>query len=341
MAAAMLKDLCKRLLYAGGLLGLHHRIRNAGTLTVVMFHRTLDPADPRWRSCDPDYTVSVDVLRRSLAFFRRHYHVVSLQQVLEARRGAAPLPPRALLITFDDGWADNADFALPELQRAGLPALMFVVADAVGRRQPFFQEQVIAAWRGGRLRAAALAEALAGHGIAGLPREETVEALRAALAALERLDPAVRAALLAPHAGALDDGLRHMVEVADLHRLQQGGVALGLHGKTHTPMTRAADLDAELAGARAALAGRLGQAGAESMSFPHGLYDDAIAARARAAGYELVFTSVPVLNPARPGVGWLLGRTGFDTDTVVDRRGRFRPDLLALYLFRAPVRAVA
>jgi len=327
--------------YACGLLGLYHRIRNAPSLTVVMFHRTLDPADPRWRSCDPDYTISVDVLRRSLDFFRKHYNVVSLQQVLEARRGAAALPPRALLITFDDGWADNAEFALPELQRAGLPGLMFVVADAVGRRQPFFQEQIIAAWRHGKVRVAQLAQALAAQGAGSLSQQETVEALRGVLLVLERLDPAARSTLLAPYADVLDDGLRHMVEVEDLHNLERGGVALGLHGKTHTPMTRAPDLDAELAGARTLLAERMGAAAAVSMSFPHGMYDAAIAASARDAGYELVFTSDPVLNPVHGRIGWLLGRTGFDTDTVVDPRGRFRPDLLALSLFRAPLRAVS
>ena len=57
---------------------------------------------------------------------------------------------------------------------------------------------------------------------------------------------------------------------------------------------------------------------------------------ARDAGYELVFTSVPALNPVRPAVGWLLGRTGFEASTVRDAKGRFRPDWLALYLFRKP-----
>ena len=110
-----MKDFSKKLLYASGLLGLYHRLRNAGSLTVVMFHRTLSPEDPRWRTCDPDYTLSTAYLSQSLAFFKRHYNVVSLQQVLEARRTGAALPARALLITFDDGWSDNADYALPEL----------------------------------------------------------------------------------------------------------------------------------------------------------------------------------------------------------------------------------
>ncbi len=134
-----------------------------------------------------------------------------------------------------------------------------------------------------------------------------------------------------------------MVTVEELHRLAAGGMALGLHGKTHAPMKHAADLDAELSGARAALARQLGQPApnAESMSFPHGSFDDAIAQRARDAGYELIFTSVPVLNPVAGGVGWLLGRTGFETDAVVDARGRFRPDWLALYLFRKPAQRLA
>lgn len=339
-----MKDLSKKLLYASGLLDLYHRLRNAGSLTVVMFHRTLSPQDPRWRTCDPDYTLSTAHLSQSLAFFKRHYHVVSLQQVLEARRTGAALPARALLITFDDGWADNADYALPELQRAGLPGLMFVVADAVGTQQPFFQERLISAWRRGLLRVEELARAMApALAEAWTPQDESMASLRNAIARLEKLDAQRRSEVLAPYLDALDDRLRHMVDADELHKLQAGGIALGLHGKTHTPMTLATDVDAELGGARAELARHLGQplAGAESMSFPHGAHTPEIAERARQAGYELVFTSVPVLNPVAPRPGWLLGRTGFETDTVVDAKGRFRPDWLALYLFRRQTRRLA
>lgn len=346
----MLPELARRLLYVSGVLGLYHRVRNADTLTVAMFHRVLDPDDRRWQSCDPDYTLSTELLAQSLRFFKRHYHVVSLPELLAARRGEAPLPPRALLVTFDDGWADNAEFALPELQRAGLPALLFVVADAVGQRQPFFQEQLVAAWRRGALDVSELAlsmqlQTTSADGLAGL---------RVLIAQLECLDPVARDAILARFADVLDDGARHMVDVPDLQRLQCGGVALGLHGKTHAPLTAVPDLDAELAGAREALAGVMNDSAdkngggdgdapvGESMSFPHGAYDDAIARRAHESGYELVFTSIPVLNPVGPsGTGWLLGRTGFEASTVVDSRGRFRPERLALYLFRRERRRLA
>ena len=192
----MLKDVSRKLLYTSGLLGLYHRLRNADSLTVVMFHRTLSPDDPRWASCDPDYTLSTERLEQSLAFFRRHYNVVSLEQVLASRRTGAALPPRALLITFDDGWADNADYALPALRRAGLPALLFVVADAVGTRQPFFQERLIAAWRRGALSVDELVAALPEDQLPAAGVDESIASLRKVIARLEALDAGTRARVL-------------------------------------------------------------------------------------------------------------------------------------------------
>ena len=127
----MAGDLVKRALYRSGLLGLYHRLRNRRALTVIMFHRVLTQEDPRWASCDPDYTLDAGLFERCLYFFRRHYNVVSVDQVMVARRDGTPLPDRPLLITFDDGWADNHAHALPRLRAAGLPALLFTVADVV------------------------------------------------------------------------------------------------------------------------------------------------------------------------------------------------------------------
>lgn len=334
-----MSDLVKKSLYGSGLLGLYHRFRNRRSLTVIMFHRVLDPRDPRWTSCDPDYTLETRLFDRCLAFFRRHYNIVSTDDVLAARNEDRALPPRALLITFDDGWSDNVDFALPRLRAAGMPALLFVVADVIGRRLPFFQECIVGAWRLGRIKAADLLAA-AGKGTAKSANGD--RELRAAIAALEELDDDARKAALVPFAADLDDGHRHMVNVEELGDLERGGVTIGLHGKTHTPMTRANDLDAELGGARAEIAARLAAATAPvTMSFPHGRYTPAIAERAREAGYQLVFTSDPTLNPVDTRPDWLLGRVGFEQAGIVDDAGRFRADKLALLLFRKPQRRLA
>ncbi|MDZ5443009.1 polysaccharide deacetylase family protein [Micromonospora sp. 4G57] len=51
-------------------------------------------------------------------------------------RGLAPLPPRPVLITFDDGFPDLAEVALPVLRRHGLMATAYVIAARVGVAPP-------------------------------------------------------------------------------------------------------------------------------------------------------------------------------------------------------------
>lgn len=330
----------QRALYRSGALDAYHRRRNRDRLTVIMFHRVLAPSDPRWATADPEYSLRDDLFADCLAFFKRHYHVVALDDVLAARAGGPALPERPLLITFDDGWSDNEEFALGHLRRAGLPSLMFVVADVVGRREPFYQERLVGAWRAGRLdapRAAALWRDTGGDP-ARTPTfggRDDLEPLRAVITRVEQLAPAERERLMAALAPVLDDGVRYMVTGDQLRNLAGHFVAIGAHGKSHTPLTKATDLGAELGGARTALAGHVGVA-PSTMSCPHGAHDARIVAAAHAAGYRLVFTSVPELPP-RAGAGdAVLGRVGFTDETITDGAGRFAPERLALHLFRKP-----
>lgn len=319
----MLASAAKKLSYRTGLLGAYHRKRNRRTLTAVMFHRVMARTDPKWAGANAPYTLESGLFGECLDFFQRHYNVVSLEQVLDAREGRGRLPDRALLLTFDDGWADNAEHALPALQARGMPALMFVVADAVGKRLPFWQEQLQSAMQRGCSVPAPFRD------------------WQGALDGLSTMDAHEREAWLDAHRALLDDGCRHMVDGADLVALQRGQVALGTHGKTHVRMQEAVDLDAELGGANTLLRQHLAEAGGTApqpvMSFPHGSYDANISARARSQGNALAFTSEPGLNRVDPEPSWLLARTGFEPQDITDASGRLLPERLALYLFRRPV----
>lgn len=89
-------------------------------LSILTFHRVL-------REPDPIFPGEVDALRfdRFMALVARSFQVLPLSDAV-ARLEQRTLPPRALCITFDDGYADNHDVALPILKRHGLSACFFI-----------------------------------------------------------------------------------------------------------------------------------------------------------------------------------------------------------------------
>jgi len=72
------------------------------------------------------------------------YAVVDLEQVLDHYTGGTPLPPRAVLITFDDGYRDNLENALDVLGRHGYPAVLFVPIGFLDTTLPLPHEERLA-----------------------------------------------------------------------------------------------------------------------------------------------------------------------------------------------------
>jgi peptidoglycan/xylan/chitin deacetylase (PgdA/CDA1 family) len=66
-----------------------------------------------------------------LEFFSRHYQIISPAQLIGAVKTGERLPPRALLLTFDDGYVDHFTNVYPLLVNRGLSACFFPVAGAV------------------------------------------------------------------------------------------------------------------------------------------------------------------------------------------------------------------
>ena len=54
------------------------------------------------------------------------FDVVPLTELVEALRAGEPLPDKTAAITFDDGYLNNIERALPILEERGLPATVFM-----------------------------------------------------------------------------------------------------------------------------------------------------------------------------------------------------------------------
>lgn len=326
----------RTLAYRTGALGAYHRLRNGPTLTVAMFHRVLPQR--RQGGADPEYTVSAELFAQCLDFFSRHYSVVDLDTVLAARAGRHRLPKRALLITFDDGWADNVSVALPLLRDRGLPAVIFVATDAVADPSPcWWQEVLLRALRDGRASYEDLWRSVPGP---GEPPPAGPERDLHLLLRFQAGGAAARAEALAPF--AIDDGERHMLTMESVRRLPDAGIAVGAHGASHMPLSFLPSPLADVALARASLAEALadGSGGPQALACPHGRYTPEVVAAARAAGFRLVFTSDPWLNATTGGAlaGDVLGRIDIPTHQITGTGGALDPARLATWLFTRAAR---
>jgi peptidoglycan/xylan/chitin deacetylase (PgdA/CDA1 family) len=93
-------------------------------VVVLLYHRVSDDARD-------NLTVGIEQFDRQMAMVRRHCHVVSIEQMLN---GGAAQPARKpiVCVTFDDGYRDNYDHAVPILLRHQVPASFFVCTDIIG-----------------------------------------------------------------------------------------------------------------------------------------------------------------------------------------------------------------
>ena len=86
--------------------------------------------------------VSPETLDLHLTELKRRFELVHLDEWLRRAREGSPLPRLACAITFDDGWRDNYEFALPVLVKHKAPATVFLVSSYVGTMQQFWPNRL-------------------------------------------------------------------------------------------------------------------------------------------------------------------------------------------------------
>jgi peptidoglycan/xylan/chitin deacetylase (PgdA/CDA1 family) len=333
-----LRALAKKAAYRTGALSAHHALRNAATLTVVMFHRALSKEEMTRCGADPLYTVTPQFLAGCVSFLRKHYNLVGLEDVARSLSRQAPLPKRAALITFDDGWYDNLLYAAAVLK--GTPWTVFVSVDATREPECWWQEALL--WA---LRSNAATEEELWRQCGGKSDFQDIDTSHALLLSYARLSRERRTAILNPYVTALSTPSlpRTMLAPSDLTELKRAGADIGAHGASHMPLTllREDEAELDLRAARDFICDWAGQPAAPAMSFPHGCYNNRVCEIARRLGYPLLFSSDAVLNRCEDGWigGDLLGRIPIDMHDVADENGDLDPARLATWLFLREIRA--
>jgi peptidoglycan/xylan/chitin deacetylase (PgdA/CDA1 family) len=269
-----------------------------GQLPILIFHRVLLEPDPLF----PD---EVDAVRfnQLMANVAQHFNVMTLGKALHALRQGV-LPADALVITFDDGYKDNAEVAMPILQRHGLGATFFVATHFLdGGRM--WNDTVIECVRNSAQSSLDLRElGLGTFDLNGsVNRRKAINALLPKLkyASLQQREDGLR--LLHRLAGSprLSDGL--MMRSDQVMQMHHAGMEIGAHTVRHPILTELDDTAAraEIADGRQRLQDII-RAPVTVFAYPNGGplkdYDARHVAMVADLGFEgAVSTAIGVASP--------------------------------------------
>lgn len=263
-------------------------VTRASRLLILIYHRV----HPRPDAMFPG-EVDAERFDWQMGLLRRYCHPLPLAEAVAGLR-SGELPARAVAVSFDDGYADNARVALPILRRHGIAATFFVAPGFLdGGRM--WNDSIIEAVRrapGDRLD-------LTGFGLG--PVELGPEARRgpvaeSIIATVKHLEPRERLARVTDFCSGLGIDLPSdlMMSSAQVRELADAGMEIGAHTMSH-PILRTLPAEAarnEIRDSRDALERIIGP-GVRAFAYPNGRPGDDYTERDREIVAELGFDYAP------------------------------------------------
>jgi peptidoglycan/xylan/chitin deacetylase (PgdA/CDA1 family) len=282
------------------------RLLSRNKVSILAYHGFTDCATHPGIENSQGKHLHVDQFRLHLDYLRRHYHVIALDELVEAYAAGARLPARTLAITIDDGYRSNYTLAYPLLREYGLPATIFLTTaflDAVDLQWSDRVEYALSRTTVPRLELPVGGETLACD-------LDDVDAKlvcdRRLRTRLKTVPQESRAAVVEDLERRLGQRLQDAAEIpaiyrplswADVREMQQSGlVSLGSHTVSHLVLTRceATRAQRELADSRRRIEAETGVP-CQLFCYPNGkagCFDVSTKAMLRAAGYACGVTTV-------------------------------------------------
>jgi peptidoglycan/xylan/chitin deacetylase (PgdA/CDA1 family) len=273
-------------------------------LTVLNYHRVNSPEE----GADVDHGVvdaTPDGFEQQLRLLKEQFTTITLEDLLALLDGG-DLPPNPVLVTFDDGYRDNLDFAVPLLRRFGIRAAFFIATAYVSERRLFWWDRLEWLVKHARRRRFTLDYPTARD--VDLDVARTDERLLQMMKDHHHLDldrflAGLAGASGAPWTSAVEEELveRLVMSWDDVRALKSAGMDVGSHTRTHRVLQTlpAEALAGELAGSRADLEAQLGTT-VQAIAYPVGdpVRDEPlILDTLKAAGYRLGFSYRTGLQP--------------------------------------------
>ncbi len=125
----------KKIYYGFG--RIKRRVRNivAPSAHILLYHRVAKVKQDPHLLC-----VSLENFRTQIKFLKENFKIIPLVKMAQDIR-TGKVQRNSVVITFDDGYADNLYNVLPVLEEFKVPASIFLVAGYMGQNRPFYWDQ--------------------------------------------------------------------------------------------------------------------------------------------------------------------------------------------------------
>ncbi len=295
-----IRNLLAYTLYYTGLLWLYAAIRLRRRAVVLMYHRVLPTGADTFSHSG--IVVTPETFERHMAFLARHFRVLTLAQ-FKQELAASSFGSRACLVTFDDGWWDNLEYALPVLKKHGVPATIFVATGFIDTTDTFWQERLTRLLALAATHEGVETELMAEAGLKvldGASPESIKLRARQFVTSLKGLAPEIPQRLIARlqlalrhNAQASDIGADRFMSWDEVNTLRKPGlVTIGSHAHSHARLTtlgyKGARQEFEIS--RQELE-RHGITDLIACAYPNGDVNDSVEAAATDAGFDLGFAT--------------------------------------------------
>ena len=298
------RELVARVMVHTGAMSLVGKLYNGlyKDVKILAYHRVLPKLDEATFPYDIELVSAWrDEFDWQMQYLARHFEVITCRELAQfVDSGKWPTRP-CVLVTFDDGYLDNYEVALPVLQQHGLPAVMYVSTGYMGSDDVFWYDRL--AFDVLHAQASSLELAPGGRVIqipSGL--EGRRMALMELLRYLKTISNPVRIETLVHWREALRvsaqpdaSGLHRPMNWDQVKALSDAGIEIGSHTVTHPVLSRVSDqaeLELELMASKAAIEACTGKP-VMSIAYPtggHSSYTDRVVDCVKRAGYRFAFT---------------------------------------------------
>ncbi len=343
----LIKHLVSIGLYYSGLVKLYSWYRvtfgNQPEFVILMYHRVLPSMANGDTRPQPGMVTTQSTFAQQVSYCRRHGDVIHLETLADyLEQGQRPTRP-AVIITFDDGWKDNYQYAYPVLRSHSAPATIFLATDYIESDSRYWFHTVnlllrdhhlsSASWEQALLRCTKLDPETRDSLLLLIDQPDMfIERLKNLEATVLHNIVTVLSEEFANHLGAVT-GKHLLLSWNEIAEMQQHGIAFGSHTCSHAilPQLSPEQQVEEIRRSRTVIEEKTG-AQITTFAYPNTDYDEQVKQQVQEAGYRCACAGTRLDSDSTSIDIFALPRLGMHEGTCEGLGGSFSRAIFACYL---------